>query len=62
MGLVGLGGLYFYFSGVMDDPDKIAKALEGFGVGASAVDNAAEALEHGATEVRHLVRREEMLY
>ena len=29
MGLVGLGGLYFYFSGVMDDPDKIAKALEG---------------------------------
>ena len=24
MGLVGLGGLYFYFSGAMDDPDKIA--------------------------------------
>jgi K(+)-stimulated pyrophosphate-energized sodium pump len=37
MGLVGLGGLYFYFTGVMDDPDKIAKSLEGFGVGASAV-------------------------
>ena len=37
MGLVGLGGLYFYFSGAMDDPDKIAKSLEGFGVGASAV-------------------------
>ena len=37
MGLVGLGGLFFYFSGVMDDLDKIAKALEGFGVGASAV-------------------------
>ena len=37
MGLVGLGGLYFYFTGAMDDPDKIAKALEGFGVGASAV-------------------------
>ena len=30
------------------------------GVGASAVDNAAEALEHGAAEVRHLVRRKEM--
>jgi len=30
------------------------------GVGASAVDNAAEALEHGATEVRHLVRRAKM--
>ena len=29
-------------------------------VGASAVDNAAEALEHGAAEVRHLVRRKEM--
>ena len=37
MGLVGLGGLFFYFSGVMDNLDKIAKALEGFGVGASAV-------------------------
>ena len=36
-GLVGLGGLFFYFSGAMDDLDKIAKALEGFGVGASAV-------------------------
>ncbi|WP_099827876.1 NAD(P)-binding domain-containing protein [Oceaniglobus indicus] len=30
------------------------------GVGASAVDNAAEALEHGAAEVRHLIRREKM--
>ncbi len=30
------------------------------GVGASAVDNAAEALEHGAAEVRHLIRRPEM--
>ena len=37
MGLVGLGGLFFYFSGVMNDLDKIAKSLEGFGVGASAV-------------------------
>lgn len=30
------------------------------GVGASAVDNSAEALEHGAAEVRHLIRRKEM--
>ncbi len=30
------------------------------GVGASAVDNAAEALEAGAREVRHLIRRSEM--
>lgn len=30
------------------------------GVGASAVDNAAEALERGAAEVRHLIRRKEM--
>ena len=30
------------------------------GVGASAVDNAAEALEAGAAEVRHLIRRGEM--
>lgn len=30
------------------------------GVGASAIDNAAEALEAGAAEVRHLIRRREM--
>ncbi|MFK7891285.1 MAG: NAD(P)-binding domain-containing protein [Granulosicoccus sp.] len=30
------------------------------GVGASAVDNAAEALEAGAVEVRHLIRRKQM--
>ncbi|WP_018915985.1 NAD(P)-binding domain-containing protein [Vreelandella zhanjiangensis] len=30
------------------------------GVGASAVDNAAEALEHGAQEVRFLIRRSQM--
>lgn len=30
------------------------------GIGASAVDNAAEALEAGAREVRHLIRRKEM--
>jgi cation diffusion facilitator CzcD-associated flavoprotein CzcO len=37
-----------------------AKRVAVVGVGASAVDNAAEALEHGATEVRHLIRREKM--
>lgn len=36
------------------------KRVAVIGVGASAVDNSAEALEHGATEVRHLVRRKEM--
>ena len=36
------------------------KRVAVIGVGASAVDNAAEALEHGAAEVRHLVRRNEM--
>lgn len=30
------------------------------GIGASAVDNAAEALEAGAAEVRHLIRRQQM--
>ncbi|WNL38076.1 NAD(P)/FAD-dependent oxidoreductase [Halomonas sp. PAMB 3232] len=46
-----------------DDVDFAA--LEGkrvivVGVGASAVDNAAEALEHGASEVRFLIRRAQM--
>ncbi|MCR8725806.1 NAD(P)-binding domain-containing protein [Frigidibacter sp. ROC022] len=36
------------------------KRVAVIGVGASAVDNAAEALEHGAAEVRHLIRRKEM--
>lgn len=36
------------------------KRVAVIGVGASAVDNAGEALEHGAAEVRHLIRREEM--
>jgi FAD-dependent urate hydroxylase len=44
------------------DEIDFACALKGkrvavVGVGASAVDNAAEALEHGAAEVRHLIRR-----
>ena len=36
------------------------KRVAVIGVGASAVDNAAEALEHGAREVRMLIRRKEM--
>ncbi|WP_265519355.1 NAD(P)-binding domain-containing protein [Nitratireductor luteus] len=46
-----------------DDIDFAAlsgKRVAVVGVGASAVDNAAEALEHGAAEVRHLIRRTEM--
>ena len=46
-----------------DDIDFAAlkgKRVGVIGVGASAVDNAAEALEHGAAEVRHLIRRKEM--
>ena len=36
------------------------KRVAVIGVGASAVDNSAEALEHGAAEVRHLIRRKAM--
>jgi len=36
------------------------KRVAVIGIGASAVDNAAEALEHGAAEVRHLIRRKTM--
>ena len=36
------------------------KRVAVIGVGASAVDNSAEAMEHGAAEVRHLIRREKM--
>ncbi|MDP5218977.1 NAD(P)/FAD-dependent oxidoreductase [Ruegeria sp. 2205SS24-7] len=46
-----------------DDIDFSAlrdKRVAVIGVGASAVDNSAEALEHGAKEVRHLIRRQEM--
>ena len=46
-----------------DDIDFAAlknKRVVVIGVGASAVDNAAEALEAGAAEVRHLIRRQEM--
>ena len=46
-----------------DDIDFAAlrgKRVAVVGIGASAVDNAAEALEAGAAEVRHLIRRQEM--
>lgn len=46
-----------------DDIDFAAlrgKRVGVVGVGASAIDNAAEALEHGAAEVRHLIRRQAM--
>ncbi|MCC5979978.1 MAG: NAD(P)/FAD-dependent oxidoreductase, partial [Salinarimonas sp.] len=46
-----------------DEIDFVAlagKRVAVIGVGASAVDNAAEALEHGAAELRHLVRRKQM--
>lgn len=44
----------------IDFPALKGKRVAVIGVGASAVDNAAEALEHGAAEVRHLIRRKEM--
>jgi cation diffusion facilitator CzcD-associated flavoprotein CzcO len=52
-----------YWAHSADEIDFAAlkgKRVAVVGVGASAVDNAAEALEHGATEVRHLIRRKEM--
>ncbi|MGB3389233.1 MAG: NAD(P)/FAD-dependent oxidoreductase [Pseudaminobacter sp.] len=44
----------------IDFPALKDKRVVVVGVGASAVDNAAEALEAGAAEVRHLIRRREM--
>ena len=52
-----------YWAHSSDDIDFAAlknKRVVVVGIGASAVDNAAEALEAGATEVRHLIRRKEM--
>ena len=51
-----------YWAHSADEIDFAAlkgKRVAVVGVGASAVDNAAEALEHGAAEVRHLIRRRE---
>ncbi|MEO1019596.1 MAG: NAD(P)/FAD-dependent oxidoreductase, partial [Pseudomonadota bacterium] len=52
-----------YWAHTSEDIDFEAlrcKRVVVIGVGASAIDNAAEALEAGATEVRHLIRRPEM--
>jgi len=52
-----------YWAHSADDinfPALKGKRVAVVGVGASAVDNAAEALEAGAAEVRHLIRRAEM--
>lgn len=52
-----------YWAHSADEIDFAAlkdKRVAVVGVGASAVDNSAEALEHGAAEVRHLARRTEM--
>lgn len=47
-------------SDVIDFAALKGKRVAVVGVGASAVDNAAEALEAGAAEVRHLIRRPQM--
>ncbi len=47
-------------SHAIDFPALSGKRVVVVGVGASAVDNAAEALEAGAAEVRHLIRRKQM--
>lgn len=44
----------------IDFPALRGKRVAVVGVGASAVDNAAESLEAGAAEVRHLIRRKTM--
>ena len=57
----GLSGRLWAHS--VDDIDFAAlrgKRVAIVGVGATAVDNAAEALENGAAEVRHFIRRNEM--
>ncbi|MEM9578098.1 MAG: NAD(P)/FAD-dependent oxidoreductase [Pseudomonadota bacterium] len=52
--------LWAHSADEIDFPSLKGKRVAVIGVGASAVDNAAEALEHGAAEVRHLIRRKEM--
>ena len=52
-----------YWAHSSDDIDFSSlrgKRVAVIGIGASAVDNAAEALEAGAAEVRHLIRRKQM--
>ena len=52
--------LWAHSSDEIDFEALKGKRVAVVGAGASAVDNAAEALEHGAAEVRHLIRREKM--
>lgn len=52
--------LWAHSADAIDFASLKGKRVAVIGVGASAVDNSAEALEHGAAEVRHLVRRKEM--
>jgi len=52
--------LWAHSSDIIDFAQLKNQRVAVIGVGASAVDNAAEALEAGAHEVRHLVRRTQM--
>lgn len=52
--------LWAHSADEIDFSELKGKRVAVIGVGASAVDNSAEALEHGAAEVRHLIRRKEM--
>ncbi len=52
--------LWAHSSEDIDFPSLKGRRVVVIGVGASAVDNSAEALEAGAKEVRHLIRRREM--
>ena len=54
------GDLWAHSADDIDFAALTGKRVGVIGVGASAVDNAAEALEHGASEVRHLIRRQQM--
>lgn len=54
------GNYWSHSSDRIDFTQLQGKRVAVVGVGASAVDNAAEALEAGASEVRHLIRRQQM--
>lgn len=53
-------GLWAHSSDNIDFPALAGKRVAVVGAGASAMDNAAEALEHGAAEMRMLIRRPKM--
>ena len=54
------GDLWAHSADEIDFSTLKGKRVVVVGVGASAIDNSAEALEAGASEVRHLIRRKEM--